>query len=912
MKHLLFLLCICQALPAVAQPLSVTDLTCEYKTNPLGIDAVQPRLSWKLHPDAGRNMAQTAYAIRVAGAPQFTGQSILWHSGKITSGESVLQPYNGPALQSGRRYFWQVKVWDNQGRSSDWSTTAYWEMGLLSAGDWQAQWIAAGSESPRYAPAPMLRKTFNLRKKIARARAYITAHGMYELHLNGQKVGDQVLTPGWTSFNKRLQYQVYDVTSLLQPGQNAVGALLGDGWYHGTMGWETQWAYYGKTLGLLCQIQVQYANGAVEWIATDSTWKASLDGPIRMDDIYNGETYDARKEMPGWDQPGFDDSHWAPAVQTGESRDHLLASSGLPVRKIQEIRPVRIFTTPKGEQVADLGQNMVGWVRLRLRGPAGTVVTVRHAEVLDKDGNFYTANLRKAKCTLIYTLRGDANGEMYEPRFTFMGFRYVQVEGYSGTLSPDDLTGVVVHSDMPVTGSFECSDPLINQLQHNIQWGQKGNFVDVPTDCPQRDERLGWTGDAQVFCRTAAFNMGVAPFYTKWAADIAADQRANGSVPWVIPDVLNPPNSETVGVSAGWSDVATILPWTMYQVYGDKRLLETQYPSMKAWVEYQRNQSGDSCIWKNGSRFGDWLFYRPPGYSADEPDGHTDRDLIATAFFAYSTHLLQQAAEVLDKTEDAAFYKVLYERIRQAFQDAYVTPAGRVVSHSQTAYVLALKFDLLPEKLRPAAVQYLVDDIRTRHNHLSTGFLGTPYLCHILSGYGQTNLAYELLLQPTYPSWLYPVRQGATTIWERWDGLKTDSTFQDPGMNSFNHYAYGAIGDWMYRVVAGLEIGSPGYRQIRIQPQPSDSLSYARAAYESQYGAIASGWERQGDSLTVSATIPPNTTAIVVLPGARLAEVQEGGRPLHTAGLARAVQEQGRVVLEVGSGAYVFRYPLRK
>lgn len=907
MKNLLCAFALLLAVSVPAQTLKVTALTCEYKTNPVGIDVAQPRLSWKLNAP-GRNVQQTAYTLRVASAPDFSAKTLVWQSGKVNSGESVLQAYAGPALKSGQRYYWQVQVWDNQGRASAWSPAAYWETGLLHTADWKAKWIEPDTASKRFAPAPMLRKEFNLKKKIASARAYVTAHGFYELHLNGQKVGDEVLTPGWTVYGKRLQYQVYDVTSLLKPGANAIGAFLGDGWYRGTLGWVFQWAFYGPRLGLLCQIHVRYTNGTEEWIVSDGTWKAHMDGPIRMNDIYDGETCDARLEQPGWDMPGFADVHWLPVQVADYPLNNLLASQGLPVRKIQELPPQRIFRTPKNELVVDFGQNLVGWVRISLQGPAGTKVTVRHAEVLDKAGNFYTENLRKAKCLLEYTLKG-GGVEVYEPRFTFMGFRYVSLEGLPGDLKPADITAVVVHSDMPVTGTFECSNPLLNQLQHNIQWGQKGNFVDVPTDCPQRDERLGWTGDAQAFCRTAAFNMGVAPFFTKWAADIAADQRPSGAVPWVIPDVLNKPNSEKVGVSAGWSDVATILPWTMYLHYGDKRLLETQYPSMKAWVEFQHAQSGDSLIWKGGSVFGDWLFYRPAPHDASTPDGHTDRDMIATMFFAHSAQLVQQAAEVLGKTDEAMYYKVLHERIKEAFLREYATPAGRLVSHSQTAYVLALNFGLLPPNLRPAAIQYLTNDIRNRKNHLATGFLGTPYLCHVLSSNGQTPLAYELLLQETYPSWLYPVKMGATTIWERWDGIKTDSSFQDPGMNSFNHYAYGAIGDWMYRVVAGLEPGAPGYKHIRIQPHPTDSLSYARASYETMYGTAASGWERRDGQLTVGAAIPANTTATIVLPDARLAEVQESGQALQGNNLFKARQEGSAVIVEAGSGEYRFVYP---
>ncbi len=911
MKNLLCALALLFVSSVHAQNLNVSSLTCEYKTDPVGIDAAKPRLSWKLNAP-GRNVLQTAYALRVASAPDFSEKTLLWQSGKIMSGESVLQPYTGPALQSARRYYWQVQVWDNQGRTSAWSQPAFWEMGLLNSADWKAQWIEPDTASKRYAPAPMLRKEFNLKKKIAGARAYVTAHGFYELHLNGQKVGDQALTPGWTVYGKRLQYQVYDVTGLLKPGQNAVGALLGDGWYRGTLGWVFQWAFYGPRLGLLCQIHVRYANGTEEWIVSDGTWKAHLDGPIRMNDIYDGETYDARLEQAGWDMPGFAGGHWQAVQVVNYPLDNLIASNGLPVRKIQELPAQRVFRTPKNELVVDFGQNLVGWVRFNVQGPAGTVVKVQHAEVLDKQGNFYTANMRKAKCRLEYTLKG-GEVETYEPRFTFMGFRYVMLEGLPGDkLDPADIKAAVVHSDMPQTGAFECSNPLLNQLQHNIKWGQKGNFVDVPTDCPQRDERLGWTGDAQAFCRTAIFNAGVAPFFAKWAADIAADQRPSGAVPVVIPDVLNKPNSEKVGVSAGWSDVATILPWTMYQLYGDKRLLETQYPSMKAWVEFQHAQSGDSLIWKGGSVYGDWLFYRPAPHDASSPDGHTDRDMLATMFFAHSTRLVQQAAEVLGKTDEAMYYRVLFERIKEAFLREYATEAGRLVSHSQTAYVLALEFGLLPPELRPAAIQYLTNDIRNRKNHLATGFLGTPHLCHVLSANGQTKLAYELLLQETYPSWLYPVKMGATTIWERWDGIKTDSTFQDPGMNSFNHYAYGAIGDWMYRVAAGLEIGAPGYKHIRIQPHPTDKLTYARASYESQYGTIASGWEKQGETLTVGAAIPPNTTATIFLPDARLEEVREGGQRLHESGLFKARQEGNNVVLEVGSGEYRFVYPAAK
>jgi alpha-L-rhamnosidase len=460
---------------------------------------------------------------------------------------------------------------------------------------------------------------------------------------------------------------------------------------------------------------------------------------------------------------------------------------------------------------------------------------------------------------------------------------------------------------MPVTGKFESSNSFINQLQHNIQWGQKGNFVDVPTDCPQRDERLGWTGDAQAFCRTAAYNMDVASFFTKWLKDVAADQKMGGEVPDVIPDILNKQNATSTQPSAGWGDVSVIAPYTMYQVYGDKNFLENQYPSMKAWVEYIRKKAGDSYIWKEGSKYGDWLFYHPPVNNHTEADGYTEHDFIATAFYAYSASLLAEAAKVLGKTEDAGFYSNLFVKIKEVFINEYVTKAGRVGTNSQTSYVLALKFNLLPDNLRSKAAEFLVADIKSRGNHLSTGFLGTPYLCHVLSDNGYTEVAYDLLLQETYPSWLYPVKMGATTIWERWDGEKTDSTFQDPGMNSFNHYAYGAIGDWMYRVSAGLEIMAPGYKQIIINPHPTDKLNYSKASFESSYGTISSGWERKEGKLIIKVTIPANTSAKIILPVATQDKVTENGKALLLNLYLKDIKAADKkITMLAGSGEYVF------
>ncbi len=879
------------------QKLAVYDMTCEHLDHPIGLETQQPRFSWKIKT-SGRNIIQKAYSIRVSETPSFSKNSV-WKSGRISSSTSNLVRYNGPNLVSTKRYYWQVKIWDNKNNQSDWSVPTYWEMGILNKNEWRAIWIEPVQDTIPNGPVFTLRKEFSLSKKIKRARAYTTAHGLYELHLNGKKVSDNLFTPGWTTYKKRLQYQVYDITDVLKSGQNTVGALLGDGWYKGNIGWSTQSGYYGKTLGLFCQLQIEYTDGTKEIITTDNSWKATTKGAITLTSIYNGESYDATKELTGWNTTGYDDNNWKNVQEADYKLDNLVPTISVPVKRIQELKPIKIWTTPKGTLVADMGQNMVGWIRLRIKGEAGTTVSLRHAEVMDKDGEFYTENLRDAKATTKYTLKGKGV-ETYEPTFTFMGFRFVAIEGFPGELKPEDLTGIVVHSDMKPSGTFECSNTMINQLQKNIQWGQKGNFLDVPTDCPQRDERMGWTGDAQAFVRTAAFNMDVSSFFSKWLKDVAAEQDHRGAIPFVVPNVLG-----EVKPSAGWADVVTIAPWTMYQVYGDKRLLERQYPSMKRYVDFIIKEAGEDYIWNNGSVFGDWLFFKPVINKWMIGDGHTNHDLIATAFYAYSTNILMMAAKELNKEEDIKEYSVIFEKVKNAFNKNFVTSVGRTSSDSQTSYVLALMFDLLSEEQKPKAVNILVNNIRDRKNHLSTGFLGTPYICHVLSDNGKTDIAYDLLLQETFPSWLYPVKMGATTIWERWDGIRTDSTFQTKNMNSFNHYAYGAIGDWMYRVVAGIEIGKPGYKQIIISPQPDIRLGYAKATFESKYGRIESGWELNDKKLKVTVVIPPNTTAQINLPNTRIDNVIEGGKPILSK-FKNIKELNSNVVFEVGSGNYEF------
>jgi alpha-L-rhamnosidase len=884
----------------------------EYKVNPLGIDARKPRLSWQIQ-SPGRGIVQSAYQIRVARHDRDlrAGSNLLWDSNKVASDESIHRVYEGPAVQSGQRYYWQVRVWDASGKTSEWSESAYWEMGLLDAADWRANWIepALPEDVKTSSPAPMLRREFKLNGAIEKARAYITSRGLYEMHLNGRRVGDELFTPGWTSYNKRLQYQTYDVTELLKSGDNAVGVVLGDGWYRGNIGFSRQRNYYGERLGLLCQIKVTYRDGREETISSDQNWKAAT-GPILWSDIYNGETYDARQEKANWTNPGFSDGQWASVKLADYRKDNLIAPAGPPVRRITEVKPLKVFKTASGETVVDMGQNLVGWVRIKAQGPAGTTITLRHAEVLDQQSNFYTENLRAAQQLVKYTLKGQGS-EVLEPHFTFQGFRYVAVDGYPGELTVDQLTGIAIHSDLALTGDLETSSQLINQLQHNIRWGQKGNFLDVPTDCPQRDERLGWTGDAQVFARTAAFNMDVAGFFTKWLKDLAADQYDNGSVPHVIPDVLGN-NSRPAGASAAWADASVIIPWTMYLSYGDKRILEEQYASMTKWVEYMRKRAGDDYIWDGDNHFGDWLAFATT--RSDYPGATTSKDYIATAFYAHSTDLLQQTAQVLGKNDDAARYAEQFAKIKAAFCREFVTESGRIGENTQTAYALALQFDLLPAAQRASAAKRLAEEVRQR-KHLTTGFVGTPYLCHVLSRYGYLDEAYLLLNREQYPSWLYPVKQGATTIWERWDGLKPDGTFQDKGMNSFNHYAYGAIGEWMYRVMAGIEIdeAKPGYKHTLIQPQPGGGFTNVKATHQTMYGTVSSAWTLKDGRFELSLEVPANTRATVRLPKAQLTGVTEAGRALTTGnGIAGSQQTGDFVVVDVGSGQYRFSYQMGK
>lgn len=897
-KAILTMLFFCFVWLASAAKTQVVKLVTEYRENPIGIDVEKPRLSWQISSEEN-NVTQTAYEIRVAASPKELGKkdALLWSSGKVESHRSVHVEYGGTPLKSMQRAYWQVRIWDNKGRVSRWSRPAYWETALLDNNEWQASWITMKEEeSGKSLPAQYYRSEFTCSKEIKSARVYVTSLGLYQLFMNGEKVGEQLFTPGFTSYKKRLQYQTYDVTTMLQK-ENAIGAMVGDGWYRGYLGWQGKKAYYGDRLAFLAQLQINYVDGSSETIISDENWLTSY-GAILQSDIYNGEKYDARKEMPGWDKSGFDAGAWKNVKTLNHSKEILVAANGMPVRAIEEIKPVEILTTPKGETVVDLGQNMVGYVRLKVDGKRGDEVKLQFAEVLDKNGNFYTKNLRTAKATDIYTLKGGGE-EIYEPYFTFHGFRYVKLEGYPGKFGKDAITGIVIHSDMELTGRFSCSDTLINRLQSNIQWGQRGNFLDIPTDCPQRDERVGWTGDAQVFCATAAFNFNVAVFFTKWLKDLTLDQQPDGEVPNIVPDMWN----NKFGGCAGWADAAVIVPWTLYCAYGDTRILEQQYAGMKKWIAYMEKHAGEDYLWnEKRHQWGDWLSFN--SNKAGYPGAYTETDLIATAYFCYSTSLMEKIAHILHKNKDAEEFGTLVKSIKTAFQKEYITANGRLVSHTQTAYALALSFDLVPENLRPKAAAYLAADVK-KFGHLTTGFLGTPLLCSTLSSIERDDLAFMLLNRKQFPGWLYPVTKGATTIWERWDTMKPDGSIIE-GMNSFNHYAYGAIGEWLYSHVAGLKTcpENPGYKHIVFHPHPGGGLSSASAALLSMYGQVKSAWKLGNEKFIYEINIPPNTTASVTLPKAKGKTVLMNAEELKL-----DTNEWGDdLIIKIGSGHYIFEY----
>lgn len=1050
---------------------SPTDLQCEALREPLGIDVTLPRLSW-LPQDDRRSARQTGYEILVADALEKLShdQANVWDSGHVESSESINVLYRGPAMESRRRYYWKVRVWDQDGIASTYSKPSFWEIGLLSASDWKAQWItrdfgidrgqydadakyiwtgdedglqharpgkrvfrfqfalsakpakstlliaakdhmsvwinervvldagrsaelhlprdhwsysrilpvdtllvagvntiavevvvdnpsAADEQNPAWLlaniraqmpdgkiekvasgshwktareqpdaswianvfddsswrnavsiatvgsesletpwpaePASLLRRKFEIAKTVQSARIYSTALGSYQLYLNGQRVGRDILAPGWTDYNKRIVYQTYDVTSLLRKKANAIGAILGGGWYADGIGWrQTRYSFGPPPTRLLVQLEIEYSDGTRDSIVSDESWRGAQSA-ILFSEIYNGETYDANLEQKNWPEPAYQDSVWKKVVVEPAPPAQLVAQNFEPIRETQTLAPKTVANPQLGVYIFDFGQNMVGWARLRVSGNKGDKVRLRFGEVLKPNGELYTENLRSAAATDTYVLRG-AGPEVFEPHFTFHGFRYVELRGFPGVPSKEALLGIVFHTDTPFAMKFQTGNEMVNQLWSNILWGQRSNFLSVPTDCPQRDERLGWMGDAQIFWRAAAFNTDLAAFSRKFAADMRDAQSADGAYSDVAPRAG--PTSDS---TAGWGDAGIIIPWTAYTQYRDVRIIEENWAAMERWMRYLES-ANPNYLWlkKRNKDYGDWLAI----------GSETSKDLIATAYWAYDASLMRSMALATGRKNDADQYEILFRKIEVAFNEKYVKADATVGNGSQTSYVLALHMQLLPESLRAAAAEKLVADIKAHDWHLTTGFLGTPYLLLELSASGHSDTAYKLLFQNTYPSWSYMIERGATTMWERWN---SDQMLDHPDMNSFNHYAYGSVAEWLYRYVAGIDFDAadPGFHHIVLHPQLDARLGSVKASYNSQSGAIISNWKIEGTTTTWSVVIPPNTTALLHFPRSAGPQIFEGGKEIQESAGVKFVKQEGRDSLyEAESGAYSFSF----
>jgi len=899
-------------------------LRCEYRVDPLGVDAVRPRLSWVVR-SGRRGQKQTAYHLLVSGsrAKLDRDEGDLWDTGKVESDRTLHVVYAGKPLRSRMRCWWKVRVWGKDGEVSPWSRPAMWSMGLLDPGDWQAKWIAhpadvsASEAGPM--PATMLRTSFAVAGPVKRATAYVTALGLYELRLNGRRVGDSALAPEFTVYDRRVQYQAHDVTEYIVAGDNAVGAVLADGWngeyFFGMPMRQAQRPFLGRR-GLLLRLDIEGEDGKTQTVVTAPSWRSTRRGPTRSASLYDGEVYDARRAMPGWDKPGFDDALWpAAVVAEAFARAKPVWQPNESIRAVGERKPVKVAEPKPGVFVFDLGQNMVGWCRLKVRGRAGTTVRLRHAEMLNDDGTVYRANLRGAEQTDTYT-KGTGAEETYEPRFTYHGFRYVECTGteykpwrYMPAYKPrlGDLVGLVVHSASPQAGRFECSSDLVNRIMHMVVWTQRGNLHSVPTDCPQRDERAGWMGDIQSFAQTAIFHMDMAGFFSKWLRDVRDSQMPDGRYPNFAPMDFD----RWRGGTPAWADAGTIVPWRMYQNYADTRLLAEHYDSARRWVDFVHARN-PSLLWEKalGDKFNDWLngdTLVQDGWP--RKGGQVPPRVLATAFFAHSAEIVAKMAAVIDRAEDARRYGRLFEGIKAAFLKRYVQPDGRIEGNTQAGYALALRFNLLPEALRAKAAGHLLAELGRYGGHMSTGIQTSHRLMLELTRTGHNDEAYRLLTLQTFPSWGFMVKQGATTIWERWDGYVKGRGFQKPMMNSFNHWALGAVGEWVWRNVVGLspDESRPGWKHFTVAPRPGGGLTWARGRYDSIRGTIVSDWRVEAGRFRLDVTVPANTTATVSLPARDAESVTVDDKPPVASGLVRPLgARDGRASFMVSSGRYRF------
>jgi alpha-L-rhamnosidase len=944
-----------------AAQLEPVALQCEYRVNPQGIDETQPRLTWQVESKT-RGARQTAYRILVASSAEELAKNSgdLWDSGKISSDDTVNIAYAGRPLVSREPCFWKVCVWNQDGKST-WSEPAQWSMGLLHADDWKADYISFHDTTSVWTnrnklflpPAHQYRKEFSAAKKIKRATIYATALGIYDLYLNGQRVGDARFEPGWSDYHQSAYYNTYDVTALVKRGNNAISVRVADGWYSGYIGFglligigteHSGRDTYGKTPALMAQLEIEYTDGSREIIPTDKSWKTTGDGPVREADFLMGEFYDARKEMPGWDKPGFDDAKWESAILASENgkvpamfyedqnptngvgnpevEGHpidlgfqrppkLEAFPGVPVRPVQELKPVSVTARTNDVYIFDLGQNFAGVVRLKVKGPAGTKITLRYGEHLYPDGSLMTANLRKARATDQYILRGDPDGEVFEPNFTYHGFQYVEVTGFPGRPDKDAITGIVLQSDTPMTSGFECSDPMANRLFKNILWTQRANFIDLPTDCPQRDERFGWMGDAQIYVHCATLNAEVAAFYTKWLRQVMEAQRPSGTFPGYCPF----PFQTGWDFGTAWCDAGVICPYTIWQAYDDKRIIEQCWPNMVKFMDWRKATSTNFLGIVHGNDWGDWLSFGTK----------TPLDYVDTVYFAYSADLMSQMAAAIGKEQAAADYHQLFENIKTAFDQKYLKLDGSLTVDNESAYALALYMNLIPADLREKSGKILADKLSSGetadNSGMTTGFLGTRPLLPVLTSVGENDLAVKHFQSQKFPSWGYEVAQGATTIWERWNSYTKAHGFGDAGMNSFSHYSFGAVCEWMINDLAGIQSDGPGYDKIIIYPHPptpgSDSehtpIHWVKAHYDSIHGRIVSNWKRTADQFELETEIPANTTATVYLPASNADQITESGHNLaKTKGVKFLRQEGGHAVLAVESGEYHFACPASK
>lgn len=927
-------------------PAQAGSLRVEHLANPQGLDERQPRFRWTVGAQE-RGQRQTAYRLLVASTPENLkrDKGDLWDSGKVESDQTTEVVYAGKPLTSRQSCFWKVQIWSKDGKPSGWSEPARWTMGLLDPADWQAEWISFRDTSPLHQsrdqlylpPARYYRKGFEAKKAVKRATIHATALGIYELHLNGQRVSEDCFAPGWPDYRKRGYYQTYDVTPLVKRGSNAVGAIVADGWYSGYVGYGLLVGYgpnkvgryfYGKTPALMAQLEIEYTNGKREVIATDTTWKVTGDGPIREADFIMGESYDARRELKDWAKPGFDAKSWEAAIRAADNGStkavfsdntgnrevelgfvkppRLEAYPAQPVRPTELVNAVGMTEPQKGVYIFNLGQNFAGVIRLRVRGQAGTQVKIRYGEMLHTDGRLMTENLRRARATDFYTLRGDPKGEEWIPRFTYHGFQYVELTGLPGKPPLDAVTGIVLGSDTPLVSAFECSDDLINRLYKNVVWTQRANFVELPTDCPQRDERLGWMGDAQVYARTATYNADVSAFFTKWMREVEEAQLPNGAYPDYCPYPMGH-GSPGKCFGTAWTDAGIICPWTMYHVYGDKRIIERHYASMKKFMDFRKASSPDFLGVSIGNTWGDWL-------SLGE---ETPIEYIDTIYFAYTAKLMAEMAEAVGKTDDAAQYRQLFANVQAAYLKKYVTADGTITVATQTAQVLPLYIGLLPEELAAKAAARLVAMIEKNDVRMATGFLGTRPLLTVLTAAGYHDLAVRLLQSRKFPSWGYEVVNGATSIWERWNSFTKDKGFgeNNAAMNSFSHYSFGAVCEWMFHSLAGIDTDGPGFRRLLLRPGPPTAgsnpdqtpIDWVKAEYRSIHGRIASAWKRDGGQFEWQVTVPANTRATAWLPASAVEGITEGNKPLdQAAGVKFLRMEKGKAVIELDSGSYAF------